>query len=250
VSGRSSFDGQVGSTVSERHISRLPWLIGIVGSCEEIRLTPFSNLVGPRVPLLRWTQVTPEFKLMISGNHKPEIRGSDDGIWRRVALVPWGEQIAAEDVDKGLPDKLWAEAPGILAWLVRGCLKYLESGLEVPEAVRKATDEYRQESDKLRLFLQTECRITGAPDDFERARDLVDAFNAWLLDRGDAVWGKRQISLQLKDREAVVHGPAGQRFGWKKRNDSGYGGIILTDTARNRIAEYGEELRQGQARKG
>tara|TARA_R110002012_G_scaffold189693_1_gene357092 strand:- start:1545 stop:3404 length:1860 start_codon:yes stop_codon:yes gene_type:complete len=197
-----------------------------------------------------FVEVVPEFKLMISGNHKPEIRGSDDGIWRRVLLIPWLVQIAKEDVDRNLPDILKQEAPGILTWLVEGCLRYLQEGLEEPEQIRAATEEYRQESDKLRLFLQTECLITGAPDDFERGRDLADAFNAWMLDRGDAVWGKRQIAKALKAREGVVQGPDGQKFAWKKRSDSGYGGIQLTKPARNRIAEYGEELRYGAARKG
>ena len=71
-----------------------------------------------------------------------------------------------------------------------------------------------------------------------------------MLDRGDAVWGKRQIAKALKAREGVVQGPDGQKFAWKKRSDSGYGGIQLTKPARNRIAEYGEELRYGAARKG
>lgn len=197
-----------------------------------------------------FVEVVPEFKLMISGNHKPEIRGSDDGIWRRVLLIPWLVQIAKEDVDRNLPEILKQEASGILTWLVEGCLRYLQEGLEEPEQIRAATEEYRQESDKLRLFLQTECLITGLPDDFERGRDLADAFNAWMLDRGDAVWGKRQIAKALKAREGVVQGPEGQKFAWKKRSDSGYGGIQLTKAARNRIAEYGEELRFGAARKG
>ncbi|MEH6834823.1 phage/plasmid primase, P4 family [Falsihalocynthiibacter arcticus] len=197
-----------------------------------------------------FVEVQPEFKLMISGNHKPEIRGSDDGIWRRVLLVPWAVQIDKEAADKDLPDKLWDEAEGILAWLVDGCLKYLQTGLEIPEVVSAATDDYRQESDKMRLFLQTECNITGAPEAFEKARDLADAFNGWLISRGDAVWGRRQLSIALKDRAAVVQGPNGQHFSWKKRSDSGYGGISLTKEARDRISEHSEEIRAGAARKG
>lgn len=197
-----------------------------------------------------FVEVVPEFKLMISGNHKPEIRGSDDGIWRRVLLIPWLVQIAKEDVDRSLPDVLKAEASGILTWLVEGCLKYLQDGLEEPEQIRAATEEYRQESDKLRYFLQNECLITGSPDDFERGRDLADAFNAWMVDRGDAVWGKRAVAIALKAREGVVRGPEGQQFGWKKRSDTGYGGIKLKPMARDRIALFAEELRYGAARKG
>ncbi|EAU45085.1 DNA primase family protein [Salipiger bermudensis] len=197
-----------------------------------------------------FVEVTPEFKLMISGNHKPEIRGSDDGIWRRVLLVPWLEQIPEEEVDPTLPDKLWAEAPGILAWAVQGYLAWAEGGLSIPDAVRQATDEYRQESDKLRMFLQSECEITGLPDHFEKSSELRDAFNGWLLDLGDAAWGSRTIARALKDRAGVVKGPNGEQFRPVKRSDTGYSGIRIKETTRNLIAKYGDQIRQAAARKG
>lgn len=196
-----------------------------------------------------FVEVTPEFKLTISGNYRPEIRGSDDGIWRRVMLVPFETQIAEADVDAALPDKLWAERAGILAWLVEGCLDYLKTGLRPPQAVKEATDEYRQESDPMRLFLTTECEITGA-EDFERARDLSDAFNAWLLDKGEAVWGKRTVSNAIKARAGTVKGAGGMVFAPGKRSDTGYIGIRIKPAAMDRIAAYGEELRSGAARKG
>lgn len=196
-----------------------------------------------------FVEVTPEFKLTISGNHRPEIRGSDDGIWRRVMLVPFETQIAEDAVDATLPDKLWRERAGILAWLVEGCLDYLKTGLRPPEAVRAATEEYRQDSDPMRLFLTTEAEITGG-DEFEKARDLADAFNAWLLSRGDAVWGKRTVSNAIKARAGTIKGQTGMVYAPAKRSDTGYIGIKLSAAAMDRIAEYGEELRAGALRKG
>lgn len=197
-----------------------------------------------------FVEITPEFKLTISGNHKPEIRGADDGIWRRVLLVPFDVQIAAADVDQDLPAKLRAEAPGILAWMVRGCLDYLDGGLNEPDAVLQATEEYRQESDPLRVFLTTECEITGAGDDFVRARDVIDAFNAWLLDQGEAAWGKRTVANQLKKRAGSIKGDSGNVFAPGKRSDTGYFGLAIPAAAMDRIAKYGDELRSAAARRG
>jgi len=196
-----------------------------------------------------FVEVTPEFKLMLSGNHKPEIRGSDDGIWRRLLLVPWEVQIAEADVDKTLPDRLEAEAEGILAWMVQGCIKYLQTGLEEPQAVRIATDEYRESSDFMRLFLQTECQVTGAADDFERVLDLSNAFNAWRMDRAESVWGRTTVSKAIKERAQTPIGPAGQMYEFCKRSIHGYSGIVLSDVARDRVALYGEELRAAVGRK-
>ena len=89
----------------------------------------------------------PQFKLTLSGNHKPAIRGQDRGIWRRFLLVPWEVNVPDEQQDKDLPAKLWAERDGVLNWILDGVRIWLECGLVVPDRVRAATDEYgRQRS--------------------------------------------------------------------------------------------------------
>lgn len=197
-----------------------------------------------------FVEITPEFKLTISGNHKPEIRGADDGIWRRVALVDFPAQIAAADVDRGLPQKLWAERDGILAWCVAGAIDYLNNGLNEPASVIQATEDYRKDSDPLRVFLTEECEITGNGDHFETGRDLADAFNGWLLSRADTTWGKRTIANQLKARAGLVKGPNGEIFTPGKISDTGYRGVRIKDDARDRIAQYGDELRSASQRRG
>ncbi|MBL3587804.1 hypothetical protein JMM61_21090, partial [Rhodovulum sulfidophilum] len=98
-------------------------------------------------------EFSPYFKLTMSGNHKPEIRGTDDGIWRRVLLVPFDVQIPEERRDPELANKLWEEAPGILNWLIAGLTDFLEGGLRPPDRVLEATAEYREESDPVGAFL-------------------------------------------------------------------------------------------------
>ncbi|MEU9113024.1 phage/plasmid primase, P4 family [Streptomyces sp. NPDC048483] len=89
---------------------------------------------------------TPTGLLIMSGNDKPTIRGTDDGIWRRFRCVPWDESFVGRE-DPGLKERLEQEAEGIAAWVVRGAVDWWRHGLNEPERVTLATDEYRQESD-------------------------------------------------------------------------------------------------------
>lgn len=176
-----------------------------------------------------FVEVTPEFKLTISGNHKPEIRGTDKGIWRRVLLVPFLVSIPDEDVDALLPQKLWAERVGILNWLLEGLEKWLESGLMIPQEILDATEEYREESDPMLVFINTCCEVTGDPNVFTRSRDLIDAFNWWYVDagKGDA-WTSKTVSKHFSDKSKFHKTPDGKGFTAAKVSDTGYRGIRLS----------------------
>jgi len=136
---------------------------------------------GEPIPVRRlqkeFIDVRPIFKLVISCNRLPVISGNDDGIWRRVRLVPWDVQIAADEIDKGLPDKLWAERSGILNWMIAGACEYLRrGGLEAPDAVKAATLEYRDDSDVVGRFVRAALVVTGASSDTVEAGRLYSAF--------------------------------------------------------------------------
>lgn len=199
---------------------------------------------GEPIPIRRMHQeffeVTPEFKLTIQGNHKPDIRGGDDGIWRRVLLVPFEQQIPAEEVDRELPAKLRAERSGIFNWLIGGLLAYLEDGLAIPKVIEDATAVYREESDPLRVFLLEHCEITGAEEDFVKSRDLIDAFRLWLEDRGEEAWTKRHTSNQIRARSGgmLKHPETGAIFTHHKRSDTGYLGLRLLPETAARLAMF------------
>lgn len=95
----------------------------------------------------------PTHKLWVQGNYKPVIRGTDNAIWNRVKLLPFSVTIPKGEQDPDLPAKLRQELPGILAWAVRGCLKWQSESLKEPPCVILATQEYRKEMDTLGLFL-------------------------------------------------------------------------------------------------
>ncbi len=177
-----------------------------------------------------FVEVQPRFKLTISGNHKPEIRGTDDGIWRRVLLVPFDVQIPKEERDPLLVEKLAQEGPGILNWLIEGLLAYLEDGLQEPAAVLAATADYRAESDPMGAFLTDRCQVTGRPEDWLSTADLVAGFNFHCALEGVSGWKERTIALALRTKaEQWRHPRDGLTFRPQKRSVSGYGGIRWTD---------------------
>ena len=102
-------------------------------------------------------QFDPTHKLCIAANHRPIIKGNDEGIWRRVLRIPWKRKIPAAKKDPFLLKKLQAEAPGILYKLVEGCLAWQSKGLVPPEKVTLATNEYREEMDVLAEFMEDRC---------------------------------------------------------------------------------------------
>lgn len=203
---------------------------------EKLQEGLIKELTGGEPILVRALQkdffeIKPFFKLTISGNHKPDIRGLDDGIWRRVLLVPFDVQIPKAERDPNLGEKLWAERSGILNWMIEGLLAYLEGGLQEPDAVLDATREYREQSDPIGMFLDSACVVTGDSGDSLTTKDLVNAFNFWLDQRGEGQWKDRTISLRLKDKSrswrSVVTGK-----GFTDRKSSGimrYDGIRFSD---------------------
>lgn len=140
----------------------------------------------------------PTHKLWIYGNHKPAIRGTDDGIWRRIRLVPFTVRIPDEEKDPDLIYKLQAERDGILAWAVRGCVEWRESGLRLPYVVAQATSAYRNESDRLGDFLDECCVV----EPLARAgkSELYAAYEAWCRQSGEHAMSKKRLGIQLAER--------------------------------------------------
>ncbi|MFD9688072.1 phage/plasmid primase, P4 family [Kitasatospora sp. NPDC059088] len=122
---------------------------------------------------------TPTALLIMSGNDKPTIRGTDEGIWRRFRCVPWDESFIGRE-DKGLKGRLMAEAEGIAAWAMRGAVEWFEHGLNEPERVTRATDEYREESDPFADWV--EANFAVQPDGF--------VSNSEIKQRGEQVYPK------------------------------------------------------------
>jgi len=140
----------------------------------------------------------PTFRLWLYGNHKPTIAGTDDGIWRRVRLIPFTVQIPEKERDASLPAKLRAELPGILAWAVRGWQDFQQYGLGTPAAVTQATAEYRAESDIMGQFLGERCIMQAGAT--AEAGKLYAAYITWANENGLRPMSNVRFAKSLSER--------------------------------------------------
>lgn len=140
----------------------------------------------------------PSHTLWLAGNHLPAIRGTDLGIWRRIALVPFDVTFEGERQDRELPAKLAAEAPGILTWAVGGCLDWQRDGLQLPDRVRAATARYRADQDHVGRFLADRCVVDDAAH--VTARSLREAYEAWCTEQGERPWTAHAVGRELSNR--------------------------------------------------
>jgi putative DNA primase/helicase len=149
-------------------------------------------------------EFVPTHHIWLAVNHRPEIRGTDVGVWRRIKLVPFEVSIPEEDQDKELPEKLQAERPGILAWAVRGAMEWAESGLGEPDEVRKATANYRSEQDVIASFISDRCIVNdtkiGVSGWRVGASDLYAAYTKWCEKTGEYYVKQRRFGEAMTER--------------------------------------------------
>jgi putative DNA primase/helicase len=168
-------------------------------------------------------EFTPQFKLVVAGNHKPAIRNVDIAMRRRLHMVPFTVTIPDVKRDKALPQKLLAERDGILAWAVAGCLEWQRSGLKPPGSVVAATEEYFEAEDALGRWLDECCR--GNTNGFETTADLFAAWKAWADGAGEFVGSQKRFSENLSARDF----DKGREPGTGRQ---GFRGLTLNDAAR------------------
>ena len=137
-------------------------------------------------------------RFWLAANHKPTVRGTDHGIWRRIKLLPFTVVIPDDQQDKELPAKLLDELPGILAWAVEGCRQWQQDGLQEPDCVRAATGDYRDEMDMVGRFL-AECCILD-PASTEPAGDLYTRYKEWCEETGERCVNQTRFGSQLTER--------------------------------------------------
>jgi len=140
----------------------------------------------------------PAFKLWMLTNHKPIVKGTDEGIWRRLRMIPFTVTIPKEQRDKALPDRLRKEAPGILQWALDGLKEWQRIGLAPPEAVMQATEDYKQEMDILADFLAECCTVDPALT-IENKR-LYALYVSWAKDNGLTPRSHKWLTRSLNDR--------------------------------------------------
>jgi putative DNA primase/helicase len=143
-------------------------------------------------------QFTPKFKLGIAGNHKPGLRSVDEAIRRRFNLVPFTVTIPPEERDETLPEKLKAEWPGVLQWMLDGCAAWQERGLSAPPVVVEATAAYLEGEDSLAAWIEERCEQRS--DLSATSTALFGSWSAWASASGELPGALRQFSMKLEAR--------------------------------------------------
>lgn len=180
----------------------------------------------------------PQFKLMLSFNNKPSIRGQDDGIWRRILLIPFEQRFVDADKaqpgdkikDRTLEAKLMAEDSGIFNWMLDGYRMWAEKGLQIPATIRAATDEYRHENNLAYEFITAWCE-TGEGYSVEAGR-LYKAFDLWCKLNAIEPWGQTKFGRKLSDMQ---YGSDKRGGGYKFRT-----GLQLNQEALDELAHVNQ----------
>jgi len=145
---------------------------------------------------------TPQFKLLIAGNHKPGLRNIDEAIRRRFHLLPFTVRIPPERRDPQLAETLRHEWPAILTWAIHGCLEWQQQGLQPPAAVIDATAEYFEDEDSFGGWLEECCARDALAH--ETTRELYAAWNAWAQRAGLTAGSEPKFRSALKARGFVA----------------------------------------------
>jgi putative DNA primase/helicase len=161
-------------------------------------------------------EYTPQFKLIIAGNHKPSLRSVDEAMRRRVNVIPFVVTIPPEERDAELPDKLKGEYPGILAWMIKGCTQWLAQGLAPPKVVTDATAAYLESEDAIAAWIEE----AGEPDPnaWESSNALFASWSDWADKAGEYVGSRKRFLGLLEARGFEFH---------RKEHGRGFRGLRL-----------------------
>jgi putative DNA primase/helicase len=140
----------------------------------------------------------PSHKLVMVGNHMPEVRDNSDGMWRRMLLIHFSQTIPSNAQDPDLLDKLKSEGPGILNWALSGLRDYQKNGLCIPASISAATDAYRSDQDIIGEWIADDCNfVAGALT----SKSLIyDAYRKWAISHGHKPLAQSRLTRKLSER--------------------------------------------------
>lgn len=172
----------------------------------------------------------PEFKIWVATNHKPVIRGTDLGIWRRIKLIPFEVNIPKEKVDKNLRYKLRKEFPQILNWAVQGCIKWQQEGIEEPKAVMDAVQDYKQEMDLLASFIEQCIEIDYTETEKIMASDMFRLYSKWAKENNEYEMSSKKF-LKEVSKKLPTKGRVSAGIYFSNIKTTGYGKDLMHQVA-------------------
>jgi putative DNA primase/helicase len=157
----------------------------------------------------------PTFKIWLSTNNRPEIRGTDEGIWDRICLIPYNVRIPDKKLKKPyeILESFREEGPGILGWLMQGAYEWYHNGLNPPERVKAAVKTYREEQDDLAGFFEEQCLIGEKAE--AKTSDIYARYLEWAENNNEKrPLSKRALASELAARGCTMAKVDGTR-GWR-----------------------------------
>jgi putative DNA primase/helicase len=196
------------ASVTDRHPTELAALRGarLVTASEtqegrqwdetKVKLLTGGDKISARFMRGDFFEFIPQFKLVIAGNHRPTLRTVDEAIRRRLNLIPFTVTIPPAERDPELTEKLKAEWPGILGWMIEGCLAWQRQGLNPPAAVREATASYMDAEDSVATWLSECC--SRDPNAWESSTALFDSWSMWARGAGETIGSQKSFVQNLE----------------------------------------------------
>ena len=152
-------------------------------------------------------EFVPQFKLLVIGNNKPSLSNVDEAIKRRLHLVPFTVTIPEDKRDPKLAEKLKDEWPQILGWMIEGCREWQRIGLNPPEAVKAATEEYLTGEDSFEQW--REACSTPDVNWFESNGELWTSWSAWAQRANEPVGSQKRFTQLMEERGYKRHRQGG-----------------------------------------
>ncbi|HSZ00314.1 MAG TPA: phage/plasmid primase, P4 family [Terriglobales bacterium] len=165
-------------------------------------------------------EFSPQFKVLIAGNHRPRLSSVDEAIRRRVHLVPFAVTIPPAERDPRLTEKLKAEWPAILGWAIRGCIEWQKEGLKPPQTVLDATEDYLSNEDRIGMWLKERCIMNRSFS--ASSSSAFRDYKTWCEDMNEQTGSQRTFSQELLTRDGIgkKHTMTGKQFlGFGLRSD-------------------------------
>ena len=197
-------------SISERHPTELAGLRGarLVTAVEteegrrwqeaKLKALTGGDKIAARFMRQDFFEYVPQFKVFVAGNHKPTLRTVDEAIKRRFRLIPFAVTIPPEERDPDLTEKLKAEWPGILRWIVDGCLEWQCDGLTAPDVVTKATAAYLEGEDAISAWMTERCQTDSAA--WGKSSELFGSWKVWAERAGEPASTMRRFAHNLEAR--------------------------------------------------
>jgi putative DNA primase/helicase len=190
---------------------------GRTWAMSKVKMMTGGDLISARFMRQDFFTYSPQFKVMILANHKPRLNTVDEATRRRIHLIPFTVTIPKAQRDPQLAEKLRAEYPAILGWMLRGCEQWQEIGLAPPRKVLAAASAYFADEDTIGTWLGDCCELGNTTEHYATLNELYPSYQKWCGAHGEEAGSSRALAGALDGRPELTRRNQAKtnRAGWK-----------------------------------